>query len=118
MTRLSPRSLRRLRASLKKSESQRTRAEPTSKPYTLPSLQGLLVDDLDAPDDFDSSTEQDLRMMVRRDDKLTLTETTYKVKNRDPSLQLDKGAYVVCLSIAGEWRIVWASCDTYEDLLE
>ncbi|MBI1347116.1 hypothetical protein GC163_12600 [bacterium] len=116
--RFSPRSLRRLKASLKKSEAQRQQADPTAKPYTLPSLQGLLVDDLDAPDDFESSTEQDLKILVRRDDKLTLTETTYKVKNRDPSLQLDKGAYVMCLLIAGEWRIMWASCDTYEDLLD
>jgi len=83
-------------------------------------IEGFLSEDLNAPESFDAP-EQFIVNIIRSshyiesegaklDNKITESGETIVGMNRDTSLSLKSGTYVLCTRINYEWRIINYSC--------
>ena len=84
-------------------------------------IEGILETDVTEAESFEEPTEFTVNIArsshfielegAKMDNKVVLTGETIKGMNRDKSLALAEGSYVVCLRINYEWRIIFYSCN-------
>ena len=84
-------------------------------------LEGIMMESLSAADDATSpsSGKMEIYRSKGRDPSSFLSDGHWQSQgefvvlvNRDPSAQIEQGAFVIAMEINYEWRPIWAECST------